>query len=120
MNKRGPVPKSISGPTNTEAQIIYPFPTGLYSLASIFIVSVSHACTLSGTDFKISTTLFASCLVLIIVVPSILRFFNASLIPVSYTRSFGVIVGTFNSSIISIFSFGTFLGLGSFTEIAGI
>jgi hypothetical protein len=54
------------------------------------------------------------------VVPSILRFFNASLIPVSNTRSFGVMIGTFNSSIISIFSLGAFLGLGSFALIAGI
>lgn len=114
MNKRGPEPKSISGPTNTEAQIIFPLPTGLCSFASMFIVSVSQAWTLSGTDFKISTTLFASYLVRIIVVPSILRFFKASLTPVSSTRSLGVMVGTFNSSIISGFSLGTLLGLGSF------
>lgn len=80
----------MSGPTKTEAQIIFPFPTGLCSFASISIVSVSQACILSGRDFSIETTLLASSLVRTMVVASIYRFFMASLTPVFKVLSFGV------------------------------
>ena len=102
----------MSGPTNTCAHIIFPFPTGLYSFASIYIVSVSHACILSGKDFRISITLFASSLDLTIVVPSIFKFFIASFMPNYRTLSTG-----FGFSSIFIWEFASFLSFFSFFSI---
>jgi hypothetical protein len=88
MKSLGPFPKSSSGPANTYAQIILPFPTGLSALASISMVSVSQACILHRAFFKISIALRASSLERIIVVPSILRFLMAKFTPNYLTFSF--------------------------------
>ena len=93
--------------------MIFPFPTGLYSLASISIVSVSQAWMRSGTDFKIYTTLLASSRVLTIVVPSILSCLKASLTPVFKVTSLGVITWTGSSVGMVTFTLGT-LGIAAF------
>lgn len=83
MKTLGPFPKSTSGPMKHWAQMIFPFPTGESSFASISIVSVSHPATLSLYYSKISSTLCASYLLLTIVVPSIFKSLSAIFTPSS-------------------------------------